>query len=285
MASHHHSCCRWLVASRCPCKPAQPTLDMFIVPAHLVTEDIIFRTKPPLAPLCLMVGPNSRVVCEFDPSIMTVVEDVSDQFANCDECCDPPPAQACCLPDGSCLDLPPAECKALGGTPQGKGTECVDTDCISACPNADECADCSPTILIEASGFSFTACFDGNLEDCPGNCVQTGPISIARTANKVGQLCNWDIPGPDFDLHPNCRGQTSIAFWPSGVHIRCIGNRWRVLVKMALLPGAPVVVDFLYETPNQNNCPFGEYTLSDIDAGAQSGWTVISTGPGSVVLS
>ena len=91
MASHHHSCCRWLVASRCPCEPAQPTLDMFIVPAHLVTEDIIFRTKPPLAPLCLMVGPNSRVVCEIEPSLMTVVEDVSDQFATCDECCAPPP--------------------------------------------------------------------------------------------------------------------------------------------------------------------------------------------------
>ena len=53
---------------------------MFIVPAHLVTEDIIFRTRPPLAPLCLMVGPNSRVVCEIEPSILTFVEGVGEPY-------------------------------------------------------------------------------------------------------------------------------------------------------------------------------------------------------------
>lgn len=89
MASHHHSCCRWLVASVCPCQPpfVQVVGGIFVVPAHLVESDIIFRTPPPRA-LCLMVGPNSQVVCELD-ELMTVVEDVSDQFVTCDECCDP----------------------------------------------------------------------------------------------------------------------------------------------------------------------------------------------------
>jgi hypothetical protein len=40
------------------------------------------------------------------------------------------PTEACCLPDGSCMDgLTPSACQALGGTPQGPGTSCATVNC------------------------------------------------------------------------------------------------------------------------------------------------------------
>lgn len=37
--------------------------------------------------------------------------------------------QACCLPDGSCQNLWPAECTLLGGSPEGPGTACGSAGC------------------------------------------------------------------------------------------------------------------------------------------------------------
>jgi hypothetical protein len=49
--------------------------------------------------------------------------------------------EACCLPGGSCLNLPPDDCTNMDGTPQGPGTSCgpVMACCLSdgACINAD----------------------------------------------------------------------------------------------------------------------------------------------------
>jgi hypothetical protein len=41
-----------------------------------------------------------------------------------------PVTEACCLPDGSCMDLLPTDCWTVSGTPQGEGTDCVSTSCI-----------------------------------------------------------------------------------------------------------------------------------------------------------
>ena len=38
-------------------------------------------------------------------------------------------SEACCMSDGLCQDLPPTQCKALGGTAMGAGTECATTIC------------------------------------------------------------------------------------------------------------------------------------------------------------
>lgn len=251
MASHHHSCCRWLVASVCPCQPpfVQVVGGIFVVPAHLVESDIIFRTQTPQA-LCLMVGPNSQVVCELD-ELAVVIEDVSDQFDTCDECCAPPP--------------PPPQ----------------------PCPSADECVTCPLTISMEAVGFGFTICFlEGDLVNCPNNCVEIGPLNISRVAEKTS-ICRWDIPGPNFDIFDNCHVRHSIQFWPSAAEIACIGHHWRITVRVAfgLLPPAIAFIDFLYETPNVNHCPFGEYSLSNIDINVSSAWEVTSTTAGTVVIS
>jgi len=48
----------------------------------------------------------------------------------------PPPVldcQACCLPDGSCIDTVPDYCAAGGGLSRGAGTDCATTDCTQAC--------------------------------------------------------------------------------------------------------------------------------------------------------
>jgi type II secretory pathway pseudopilin PulG len=41
----------------------------------------------------------------------------------------PPPTQACCLPDGTALDMRPTDCAALGGTAHGVGTTTLNTSC------------------------------------------------------------------------------------------------------------------------------------------------------------
>jgi hypothetical protein len=56
--------------------------------------------------------------------------------------------EACCLPDGSCEDLPPAECEARGGIPWGPGTVCSPGFCLglvgACCLPTGECIDTLP---------------------------------------------------------------------------------------------------------------------------------------------
>ena len=37
--------------------------------------------------------------------------------------------EACCMPDGNCVDIEAGECLAIGGVPQGPGTECATCQC------------------------------------------------------------------------------------------------------------------------------------------------------------
>ena len=194
MASHHHSCCRWLVASLCPCQqeppsfgtpggpvvgPTPPAGRIYVVPAHLVTEDIIFRGNG----LCLTVGPNSQVVCEIDPDLMTVVEDVSDQFETCDECCFG--LEACCDEFGDCEDLTVQECLARGKTPQGKGTECANTECpVFICPV--NCPDADyPELLTGVANNVIIFCSNDF-----GPCELPTPNTEPRLSH-ISDFCNW----------------------------------------------------------------------------------------------
>ena len=46
------------------------------------------------------------------------------------EChCTAQPTEACCLPDGTCIDATATDCMAKGGTPQGSGTNCNTVVC------------------------------------------------------------------------------------------------------------------------------------------------------------
>ncbi len=207
------------------------------------------------------------------------------------ECCceDKDEVQACCDEFGDCHDLTVEECLAQGWTPQGKGTECAETDCPvpGDCPQTpEECAGCPDTLFMEASGFGFTACFTEDLPGCNGPCVQVGPWNISRPAEK-NQFCNWDIPGANFDFHESCHTRQSIQFFPSGGEIQCIGTKWRTVVRVAvgLLPPVIAFVDFLFETPNLVDCPLGEWTLSNIDINVSPDWEVSDIVTGTVAVS
>jgi len=72
-------------------------------------------------------GPNSGC---GGVHLRTSTFDGSCNWTGEDEDCSPPPATgACCLADGSCVEVTEAECGTLGGTYQGDGTACATTNC------------------------------------------------------------------------------------------------------------------------------------------------------------
>ncbi len=69
-------------------------------------------------------------------------------------CDDRPCPEACCFPDGTCLDLAPDVCATggdvmgeLAGTPGGVGTQCATTECLGACCTPNGC--CEETTVDE----------------------------------------------------------------------------------------------------------------------------------------
>ncbi len=131
-------------------------------------------------------------VCDQLPRCCEVMWDLQ-CVAAAQELCIPP--QACCLPDGSCMDLPPDICAELeGGIPQGVGTECEgDSDqngVDDACQVEEPCEDCGP------GPHWIDQCRAGNDQmgsgaligiDMDGDCVQdttvrlTGPVNVSRS--------------------------------------------------------------------------------------------------------
>ena len=70
-------------------------------------------------------------------------------------CDDRPCPEACCFPDGTCLDLAPDVCESGGdvvgepaGTPGGVGTTCATTECLGACCAPNGC--CEEPLLTNA---------------------------------------------------------------------------------------------------------------------------------------
>ena len=75
--------------------------------------------------------------------------------------------QACCFADGNCALMDPAECEALGGLPQGTGSQCGDLSCLQAC--------CYP---------------DGTCADLPpGDCAATGGQTQGLGSSCTNSLC------------------------------------------------------------------------------------------------
>jgi hypothetical protein len=89
--------------------------------------------------------------------------------------------EACCLPDGSCNEYPPAECMALGGTPLGPGTVCgVERACClpsGACDVMDTlcCLEIggTPTVYTACGGDFNNNGIDDNCEPAWGACCQS----------------------------------------------------------------------------------------------------------------
>jgi hypothetical protein len=60
------------------------------------------------------------------------------------------PPEACCLPDGSCLDLPPSQCLAQQGVPQGPGSKCTVAE--ACCLSDGSCAMLDPLCCDQQGG-------------------------------------------------------------------------------------------------------------------------------------
>lgn len=133
----------------------------------------------------------------------------------CPPCCEPgEEMQACCLPDGTCQDVTAAECRALGGIPQGAGTLCINTicpppgkatECPVCIPKTQTCEELVPnTILISFSGVSATRLSDDFT--CGGG--NGSFISTFLCAGKIEpHQCGWSSSGePDVVGDSDCGG-------------------------------------------------------------------------------
>lgn len=111
----------------------------------------------------------------------------------CDHC-----EQACCFPDGSCVDLPTDDCLGQGGTPQGAGTTCATTTCQPSgycAPPGDDCwmTACGQTRY----GFAPTPIpadfFDPGSQPFDGvvyfRGAGVGPFGTDTTVRRLGPLC------------------------------------------------------------------------------------------------
>ncbi len=83
--------------------------------------------------------------------------------------------EACCLPDGTCIDVPPNDCLNFGGTPMGPGTICAQTDCVfpdeqACCLPDGTCVVVPPTECIDRGGtpMPYPTC-DGVVCDEPAD--------------------------------------------------------------------------------------------------------------------
>ncbi len=138
-----------------------------------------------------------------------------------------PGTTACCLPDGTCLDLTPTSCQTAGGSPSGPMSSCNSVSCevlepVGACCDAatGACRDLSELDYILAGGvFSGpgTGCGGlGILCSTPvaaacclpdGSCVDTLPAictSLGGIPNETFGSCrrratDYLLPRADFD--------------------------------------------------------------------------------------
>jgi len=104
------------------------------------------------------------------------------------------PTEACCLPDGQCADLTPAECKEKGGKSQGPGSKCLG----DANGNGidDACDDCNGNGVPDAIDIAT-----GTSKDCNKNGI---PDECEKDCNGNGIPDDCDIAdGTSHDLNQN----------------------------------------------------------------------------------
>ncbi len=110
--------------------------------------------------------------------------------------------EACCLPGGTCMELPAANCTGMGGTPQGPGSNCASNPCAPA---------------------NQACCFSsGTCQDLPAAaCVMQG-----GTAQGPGTSCAGTV----------CMPETVACCFPTGV---CMDLPDTACAGQGGLPGAP----------------------------------------------
>ena len=102
-----------------------------------------------------------------------------------DECEGPPPDEACCMPDGSCVMMPEVDCMAMGGIPQGPGTVC--TTAQACCWPDNTCAMVDPLCCGDLGGTVRPG-------DCGGREACCDDVGACYMANRACCAANGDTP-------------------------------------------------------------------------------------------
>jgi hypothetical protein len=122
-------------------------------------------------------------------------------------CVSPEPRQACCLPDGTCVNTTAQDCLARNGTPQGPGTDCSQAPCSCQWQEGDDHKMHWPQ-LPKAGGLDIS--FGSGMLADDWQCSRTGPVDdlhfwISWNQNAVAQIPGFwvtiysDLPDPDGD--------------------------------------------------------------------------------------
>ena len=133
---------------------------------------------------------------DFYPVPGEPVETVLDGGASGEHDVIPPrQTQACCLPDGVCIDIDPVDCIALGGVPQGPDTGCVDMTipcCIDDGTGAITCVDVDPICCDDLGGTQGWA--DHCLGDSNGNDIDDACEDFPQACCLEDGTCVFEDP-------------------------------------------------------------------------------------------
>ena len=117
--------------------------------------------------------------------------------------CGAPVAEACCMPNGTCIDVTPANCTASGGTPQGCRTTCATVMCTppteACCMPNGTCTDVLPATCTGAGGTPQgpgTTCATAQCIVTEACCFDNPPGTCADVPAMDCQLGGGDPQGP-----------------------------------------------------------------------------------------
>ena len=120
-----------------------------------------------------------------------------------DECEGPPPTEACCLPDGSCMMALDVDCLAMGGVPQGPGTVCTTSQ--ACCFPNDTCAMVDPLCCGDLGGTVVAGACSGMqacCDDATGACYMADEaccLANGHTPKGAGTVCLGDLDANGVD--------------------------------------------------------------------------------------
>ncbi len=202
---------------------------------------------------------------------------------------------ACCFDNGDCDNLTVEECEALGGTPQGVGTDCAKADCEPKGP-CDYCqchaGEVPDVVQITWSGFAVEDCcflagdllgpFSAPVEHAGFNSQVCGP------SNEVA--CRW-VPLPSHEhiltgCETNSTHELAFSVHNAEIVVDFDGSGetvWTSRIHLILVGAFGVHLNIIYirpcEGPNDID-PRGEYAFHSSAYGGNPGEceTVITGG-------
>jgi len=187
----------------------------------------------PTGACCYLQGPAGPFC--VDDVVITSCPTGTAMFYPCQDCADIPcGTEACCLCDGTCVDLPPQDCTAAGGTPQGPGSICATITCPrrGACCIGTVCIDNLTAQQCQQQGGVFHVCQNCNQVVCVpvGACCftcQPPPTPPCPKPPAAGPPCVDGVTKLQCEqnLHGIYRGDGTLCITATGAPLcRCIGD-------------------------------------------------------------